>query len=145
MAARAARKAPATPYAAGQDPTVKTAFANLLREKMAALNLSQSDLARRAHLTRDNVNGYVNAKVFPRPDKLYWLAKALGCEVADLVPKAALNAPINEEPAMDMRMGSKPGTVFLRIAAELPLAVALEIMAKLSKADGADGQSSAAA
>src|SRR3954469_10512763 len=90
------------PHAAGQDPRVKTAFANALRRRMRAASLSQSELARRAGLTRDNINGYVNAKAFPRPEKLDLLATALGCEVADLVPKAALNASLAEEPALEI-------------------------------------------
>jgi transcriptional regulator with XRE-family HTH domain len=129
MPRKAAQPLPALPHAAGQDPKVKTAFANTLRRKMREKNLTQAELARRAGLTRDNVNGYVNGAVFPRPDKLALLAKGLGCEVADLIPAAAVNAPLAEEPALDARLGSKPGTMFLRVAAELPVDVAMRIMA----------------
>src|SRR4051812_49882838 len=98
---------------------------------MKEKNLSQAELARRAHMTRDNVCTYVNARVYPRPDKIYWLAKALECTIDDLTPKSAVNMPLTEEPAMDTRLTDKPGMVWLRIAAEVPLALALEIMDRI--------------
>src|SRR3954447_20870616 len=116
------------------------AFANILRRKMKEKNLSQAELARRAHMTRDNVCTYVNARVYPRPDKIYWLAKALDCTVDDLTPKSAVLGPVGEEPAIDMRMGSGPGKVFLRISAELDMAKALRLLAILNEADGSNGE-----
>src|SRR3954447_26189286 len=123
-----ARELPAIPHAAGQDPMVKTAFANNLRAKMQEKSLTQAELARRAGLTRDNVNGYVNGTVFPRPDKLHALALALDCPIEELLPLSAMPVPLAEEPALDMHLTDKPGMVWLRVAVELPLDKAMKIM-----------------
>ena len=91
-------------------------------------------------MTRDNVCTYVNARVYPRPDKICRLAKALEVSVAELIPKSAMLASIDEQPAMDTRLTDKPGMVWLRIAAEVPLALALEIMDRIRKAGGGNGE-----
>src|SRR5690348_12704771 len=107
---------------------------------MKEKNLSQAELARRAHMTRDNVCTYVNAKVYPRHDKMQALARALECSVDELTPKAAILGDLHEEPAVDMRMGDKPGEVFLRIAAAMSMTKALRLMAILNEAEGSNGE-----
>lgn len=51
---------------------------NLMRDK----NLNQTDLAKKAGLTRDAVSTYVRARSMPEPINLAKLAKALGVEPA---------------------------------------------------------------
>ena len=145
MPRKAAQPLPALPHAAGQDPQVKTAFANNLRRKMQEKGLTQAELARRARLTRDNVHGYVNGAVFPRPDKMQALARALDCPTEELLPLSAMPMPLAEEPALDMHLSGKPGMVWLRVAVELPLEDAMRIMRIVQGSKGeADRQSSSA-
>jgi DNA-binding Xre family transcriptional regulator len=61
-----------------------------LRERRARLSISQTDLAARAGLSRSKVQSIETKRHAATLDTLDALAKALGCDVTDLVSPANL-------------------------------------------------------
>lgn len=59
-----------------------------LRAYLLENGLRQTELARRAKLTRADVNSYLKERSFPSPANLRTLARTMGCDVSDLSPSA---------------------------------------------------------
>lgn len=114
----------------------KLEFGKKLVTLMQAKGWSQSELARRAEIGRDNVSSYVRGKYFPQPKHLRRLASALAVEPGELMP---YGLPANTflptmEPALEIiQSATDQDLVWLRISQELPLEVALQIAAMLKQ------------
>lgn len=121
---------------------------NLMRDK----NLNQSDLARKAGLTRDAVSTYVRARSMPEPINLAKLAKALGVEPSyfqldyyRIAERMASPEPFNPEktsPNIDLPLDDseavsmtvrKDGMAVVTIKAVMEVGKAAELMAFFKK------------
>lgn len=122
---------------------------NLMRDK----DLNQSDLARKAGLTRDAVSTYVRARSMPEPINLAKLAKALDVEPSyfqldyyRIAEKMAtpepfdpakssptMDIPMDDEEAITMKIG-KDGKATITLRATMEVDKAMEFMAFFNKA-----------
>lgn len=75
------------------DDAMKAAFAQRLVAVMRERGWTQSELARRARIGRDNVSGYIRGKNLPGPAILNRLAVALAVGPEELIPVAAHDLP----------------------------------------------------
>lgn len=75
------------------DDAMKAAFAQRLLTVMRERGWTQSELARRARIGRDNVSGYIRGKNLPGPAILNRLAAALAVGPEQLIPMAADSLP----------------------------------------------------
>lgn len=113
---------------------------NLMRDK----DLNQSDLARKAGLTRDAVSTYVRARSMPEPINLAKLAKALGVEpsyfqldyyrIAEKMATPEPFAPDNRGPATEAgdqisMTVNADGMAVVKINAVMDVAKAAELLA----------------
>ena len=71
------------------DETMKAAFAQRLLTVMRERGWTQSELARRARIGRDNVSGYIRGKNLPGPAILNRLAAALEVGPEELIPMSS--------------------------------------------------------
>lgn len=98
---------------------------------------NQSELSRRSGVGRDMISGYVRGMHRPNPPHAKSIADAFGIPVADLFPKSADPSPevtaAREAPPLEMRTVA-PGRVMLHVNLELPLAVAVQILALVQAA-----------
>lgn len=121
---------------------------NLMRDK----DLNQSDLARKAGLTRDAVSTYVRARSMPEPANLAKLANALGVEpsyfqldyyrIAEKMAtpepfeptKAAptVDVPLSDDEAVTMKIG-RDGKAVVTIRATMDVDKAMEFIAYFNK------------
>lgn len=62
-------------------------FGATVRARRKKLGLSQEELAEKAGVDRQSVNRAENATVGTSIDRVYQLARALGCEASDLLPE----------------------------------------------------------
>lgn len=67
----------------------KEQFGACLYRRMLERGWNQSELARQAGLTRNQVNTYVNGLSFPTRLSLHGLAQAFSCRPEDLLPQVA--------------------------------------------------------
>lgn len=117
---------------------VKQEFAKRLQSKLTAKHYNQSDLARAAskflpkgkELTRDLVSNYVRGLNLPRPPILAALAKALDCDVEDLLPLGSVNTVDSDGPTVQAKT-LENGAMWLKINAVVPMNRALKILALL--------------
>lgn len=99
-----------------------------------------AELARKADLPRDSISRYLLKKSVPSEASLRQLAKAMGCEVNDLVPSRSEVLVDPENANLELvTMPDKPGMAFLRIAQSMPMATAQKIIAMLHN-DETDGK-----
>jgi transcriptional regulator with XRE-family HTH domain len=87
-------------------------FARRLSEAIQQRGWNQSELARRAGESRDNISNYVNAKALPLPHRLHKIAQALGMVATDLIP--ARGPAAADDPVFDAKQ-VPGGLVLLRI------------------------------
>ena len=69
-------------------PSTRIMFARLLRQRREALGLSQEALAERAELHRTYVGSVERGERNVSVDNMERLARAVGCEVRDLLGEA---------------------------------------------------------
>ena len=113
---------------------VKAEFAARLQRRMADKGWNQSELARRAsvHLEngeigRDSVSIYMRGKSLPNPANLAALARALGCEPADLLPSRGVPSASSATPPLDARdLGDD--RAWLRVNQAVRWSTAIQIM-----------------
>jgi transcriptional regulator with XRE-family HTH domain len=74
------------------DDAMKAAFAQRLLSVMRERGWTQSELARRARIGRDNVSGYIRGKNLPGPAILNRLAAALAVGPEQLIPMTSEQA-----------------------------------------------------
>lgn len=132
------------------DKEVRAAFGRRLQKALIAKGWNQSDLARHAavHMPdnrfgRDNVSKYINGLTLPAPLQLSAISRALDVPADELLPEnkgRALASHISDQaPKLSIRDVDESGErAFLRINQEVPMDVAIEIMALLKKAKDAD-------
>ena len=106
---------------------LKAEFSRALLSALAKAGMNQSELARKIWVTRDAVSTYARQRSLPSPDVLKKIGKALGVDPDDLLPS---RSSYEEEPAFAIEMRPN-GTVRLRVDLEVPMALGVEIMAKL--------------
>jgi transcriptional regulator with XRE-family HTH domain len=75
------------------DDAMKAAFAQRLLAVMRERGWTQSELARRARIGRDNVSGYIRGKNLPGPAIMNRLAAALAVGPEQLIPMSEENLP----------------------------------------------------
>ena len=104
------------------DDAMKAAFAQRLLAVMRERGWTQSELARRARIGRDNVSGYIRGKNLPGPAILNRLAAALAVGPEQLIPMTGEQAhsPKNG-PGFTLRHLAHDGDhVWLQVEQALP-------------------------
>ena len=115
---------------------VRQLFSRRLWRLMVQKGMNQSELARVAGIARDSVSTYIRALSMPDPVNLHKLAQALGVEISDLNPQAALSANNDAIPAIEVKQAvGDPGRAWLRCNVQVPFDVAVKVMALLSEAE----------
>jgi transcriptional regulator with XRE-family HTH domain len=92
--------------------------------------MSGSELAKKAHISRDAVSSYTTMRSIPSGETLAKIAKALACKPVDLMP------PLSEEELntlIEVREYSQPGMKLLIARVPLPADLALKIAAQLEE------------
>ena len=100
-----------------------------------------AELARKADLPRDSISRYILKKSVPTEASLRQLAKAMGCDVNELVPNRAevLVDPENANLELVTHPG-QPGRAWLRLSQSMSMATAQKIIAMLHDEEAADGK-----
>jgi transcriptional regulator with XRE-family HTH domain len=101
---------------APQQFMTKEDFARNLYRLMQAKGWSQSDLARRAGLTRASISDYMNSRAAPTPRSVHNLAKALGVKEHEIMPNHIANAISDDAVSFEMKVSDgNPNLVRLRM------------------------------
>jgi len=117
----------------------KEQFGRKLYHLMLEKGWNQSELARRADLTRDSISTYIRGKSLPTALSLSKLAKALGMESTELLPNAAEGAIAADVPSIDFKVSEADPTVaWLRINRRVKVQTATKILSLLAS-DGEGG------
>jgi len=120
-----------TPFRKARNAEMQV-FAMRLRKLMVKKGWNQSELSRRSGIGRDMISGYIRALHMPEPPHARRLAAALDVEFEGLfmsVEDAAVPMMAAKElPPLEMRSTSA-GRVMLHVNLELPMAVALQVLA----------------
>lgn len=113
---------------------------NLMRDK----DLNQSDLARKAGLTRDAVSTYVRARSMPEPANLAKLANALGVEpsyfqldyyrIAEKMASPEPFDPGKSSPMMDINLNEDEEAVTMKIGKDGKAIITLRATMDVDKA-----------
>lgn len=129
----------------GGDPTdgalapvhlTKEQFGRRLYNLMISKGWRQSELARRAGLTRDAISTYVNGRSLPSPQNAKKLADALEVPVENLLPNIVEGAISQGRADFEFKtIASDPTRAWIKIDRSVSLATAVKI-AELIQADG---------
>lgn len=112
----------------------KEDFARNLYRLMQARGWHQSDLARRAGLTRASISDYMNGRAAPTPISVQKLAKALGVKEHDIMPNHIANAISDDAVNFEMKISDgNPNLVRLRMDRLVSLETAAKISSLLSE------------
>lgn len=94
----------------------KQEFGKRLYKLMVAKGWHQSELARKAGVTRDSVSTYIRGVSLPEPGNLELLAKALDVDPVELLPNHIEAAIDNDVPSLEMKVSaSDPKIAWLRV------------------------------
>lgn len=111
----------------------KQAFGRRLYQLMVAKGWNQSELARRAGVTRDAVSTYVRGKTMPTRQSAGALAEALGISVEELLPNLIESAIDADDPALEIKTSpGAPAKAWLRVNQLVTLETAIKISQLLS-------------
>lgn len=117
----------------------KQAFGRRLANLMYAKHWHQSELGRRADITRDLISSYIRGLRFPTPVNLAKLAKALNVSEAQLLPNQTESAIDADHPAFEAKTSdAAPGTAWLRVNQLVSEKTALEVWKLLQAGNGSD-------
>lgn len=111
----------------------KQEFARRLRQKMKEKGWKQIDLARAIaaggsdQLDRSSVSYYVSGRSLPRPAMLYQIAKALGVEESELLPKEMQAQSHGQAAPIEIKSIGE-GMAWVRMSLALPFSVAVEVV-----------------
>lgn len=117
-------------------------FARKLVKQLRDRNMNQSDLARRAGLSRDAISTYARGRSMPEPANLEKIAKALGCKPEDLLlpamsnPASPVDFPLAPPPQPEEGVHLETltdGNVLLILRARMPLTDAMAIIETYQK------------
>lgn len=113
----------------------KKAFAANVRKYMQKKGWYQSELARRAQLSRDQISKYCRGEALAGDEALHKLAGALGVAVSDLVPdKAQSSRDASTLTATEFKMiPGRPGAVWLKIDRVVSVSTAVAVIELLEK------------
>jgi transcriptional regulator with XRE-family HTH domain len=107
----------------------KQEFGKRLYQLMIRKGWHQSELARKADVSRDSVSTYMRGVSMPDAGNLGRLAEALGVEPVDLLPNTVEAAMDNDVPSMEMKVsGSDPRMAWLRVNRLLSTATCLKVV-----------------
>ena len=123
-------KHPSTEYREARKAEMAV-FASRLWRLMVKKGWNQSALSRQSGIGRDMISGYIRKLHMPDPPHARRLADALGVELDALFPSAGEPLPAvaaREVPPLEMR-STAPGRVMLHVNLELPMPVALQVLA----------------
>ena len=109
---------------------VRIEWAKRLQAKLTEKGWNQSELGRKAGLSRDNISNYVAKGRIPSPVHLAKIAKALNCKAEELLPSRGMPSMEDRAPALDIR-ATAPDRVWLRVNQECDIQVAMQIMGLL--------------
>jgi transcriptional regulator with XRE-family HTH domain len=136
--------------AAGDTPTAasllpkhlsKREFGRRLYNLMLARGWHQSELARRAGLSRDRISTYVRGAAMPTPANVEALARALDVEAEAILPNYIMSVIDEDAPALEIRSSpAAPGKAWLRVNRLVTLATAVRIADLLEHDNLADGK-----
>ena len=111
----------------------KQQFGNRVYQLMLGKGWKQSDLARRADLTRDSVSKYVLGRSLPSPLNLKKLAAALDVEPEALLPNYVESAIEADNPLMEMKVShNDPNIAWLRVNRLVTTSTAMEVLGILA-------------
>jgi transcriptional regulator with XRE-family HTH domain len=114
---------------APQQFMTKEDFARNLYRLMQRKGWSQSELARRADMTRASVSDYINARATPTPHSVLNLARALGVKEHEVMPNHIASAVRDDAVNFEMKVSDgNPNLVRLR----MDRLVSLETASKIS-------------
>lgn len=114
---------------------VKHIFAQRLRQLLLERDWNQSDLARAAGVSRENISTFTTEKHLPKTITLKKIAQALGFKSGiELLPEMeSLKDADNPTPTFGIRaIDSQPGMMWVRVNQSVPRAIALKIFALLN-------------
>lgn len=83
-------------------------LAHNLRENMEARNINQSELAKIAGVSPATVSDWLNAKKYPRIDKIEIIAKHFGIKKSDLIEDKSSREEMKENNETLAELGSNP-------------------------------------
>ena len=116
---------------------IRQEFANRLHYFLAEKGWSQSELARRSDMHRDNISRYCKAERMPNREGAYALAAALEVDVSAVVP-GETNRPafVTDTPEGASISPPQPdGKVRLKINQKVPQKIAYQILGLLSETE----------
>ena len=125
---------------------VRREFARRLSAMLIEKELSHSDLARKMYGNRpdgsargrDNIGMYIQGKSMPRTERMAKLAKALGCEIEDLVPVQSMpSVGPATSPVSIVQLPEDPDRCVLRVNQEVSFDTAIAVR-QLLKEDKID-------
>lgn len=102
----------------------KREFAERLLNRLAEMDMTQADLARKIGYSKDAVSTWARHRSLPSQDALEAVAKQLRCSTEDLLPHR-FSAP--QAAAIDLKMLGN-GRARVRIDTDLPSDVAIKIV-----------------
>lgn len=110
----------------------KQEFSKRLRQMLVERQWSQSDLARKAGVTRDAVSTYCRADSFPGEKNLAKIARALNVSPDQLLPNKIERAIDHDTPTMSLKESSTyPGQAWLQINRMVQTKTGLKVMTLL--------------
>lgn len=80
----------------GEVATEREIFARNLRNVVAQSHMNQSQIAEKLGVSRGTMNDYLNARAYPRPEKLAILCKILGVTQQELTTQNGAQLPEKE-------------------------------------------------
>ena len=111
---------------------VRQIFGRNLWTQLSLKGWNQSELARRANISRDSVSTYVRALALPDPANLQKIAQALGVEPSVLNPGVDQAGVESAVASVEFKESvGRPGFAWLRVNREVPFSVAVKILALL--------------
>lgn len=124
----------------------KQEFGKRLYALMLGKGWTQSELARRSGVSRDNVSTYIRGVSLPTPLKLQALADAFELPPEELLPNLKEHAIDHDNPSFEMKASvSAPGQVWLRVNRLVSMSTAVKIAELLENDNVLDRSGSGAA
>lgn len=108
----------------------KAEFGRRLHQMIVERGWTQSELARRAGVGRDQISTYVRGRSFPEPTSLQKLSKALSVPTEQILPNAAIDG-IERDPAPAIQIqqsSANPDQVWVQVNQLVTSDQALRIM-----------------
>lgn len=126
----------ATPSTLLPKHLTKQEFGRRLYNLMLSKGWTQSELSRRANLSRDRVSAYVRGLALPTPANVQALAESLDVTAEELLPNYTEAAIDEDSPAFDMKTSTaQPGRAWVRVNRLVTFSTGIKIAALLEADD----------